>query len=403
MGGIVLFLLNCKSRNEFNLMVKDKCFSQNYFRMFGLGLSLMDAVNDLFEIMKPEELQEVRCLLINALINKRVFHKFRFFGNCFCVAIDGTGVYNWGDTPPESILPYALKKEYSKSGKVNYSSQILEAVMVCSNGLVVPLMSEWIANDGLDYDKQDCELKAFKRLSVRLKKCFPRLKLCILADGMYSNVSMMNLCDEYGWKFTTVFKDGNLPSVWQEVESLLPLSGASHKCQQQICNRTHWITSDYCWIKNLEYQKYRIHWLECVQISKHRQTGEETTNRFVFLTNWDVNDKNIFSILQAGRARWRIEDHFNTQKNRDGALPHKFNRNNFNAIKNWHNLRQLGCMMREMVKYTSELKQVKNEIKKMTWKELWKNLNSLLTMLLIEDIITDFENWSKSARQIRLE
>jgi hypothetical protein len=37
-------------------------------------------------------------------------------------------------------------------------------------------MTEWIANDdNEEYDKQDCESKAFKRMAVRLKKYFPRL------------------------------------------------------------------------------------------------------------------------------------------------------------------------------------------------------------------------------------
>ena len=104
-----------------------------------------------------------------------------------------------------------------------------------------------------------------------------------MADGLYSNVSLMNICRDQGWQFITVFKDGNLPSVWSEVESLLPLSGGADSLQKQFCDSTHWITHHYRWIKDIEYQKH-----------------------------------SISSILMAGRARWSIEDHFNTQKNRGG-------------------------------------------------------------------------------------
>ena len=404
MGAMVLFLLRSTSRHDFNHKVKDGNFVQSYYRMFRLHLPGMDAVNDLFEKMDTRELEELRCLLTGSLIEKRVFHRLRFFGRYFCVAIDGTGVYHWGDSPPKDILPYALKREYS-SGKVVYSSQVLEATLVCNNGLVIPLISEWIANDGLEYDKQDCELKAFKRLSTRLKKCFPRLNLCILADGLYTNISMMSVCQGYDWKFITVFKDGNLPSVWQEVESLLPLSGGARKCQTQVFDSTHMITSNYQWIKDIDYQKHSIHWVECVQDSEHRKTGEKSTNRFVFLTNLVVDEKKIASIIQAGRARWCIEDHFNTQKNRGGALHHKFNRNHFKAVKNWHNIRQLGCVICEFVKYTSEMKQVMKDNPKMTWIEIWKNLNAFLTMCVeeVKEVVALFEHWSKPRRQVRLE
>jgi hypothetical protein len=388
----------------------------------------MDAVNELFEKMKTEEIVSLRCHLISALIEKRVFHKKRFFGKSFYVAIDGTGVYNWGDDPPEDIRKNALKKEYgkdknkdkdkdkdkntenhevteSKPVKVKYSSQVFEAILIFDNGMSIPLMSEWIANDGEEYVKQDCELKAFKRLAVRLKEHFPRLSICFLADGLYSNVSMMDICRDYQWKFITVFKDGNLTSVWEEVDSLLLLKDGCQSTGQLLYENGCWMTRNYRWIKDIEYQKYSIHWIECVQETVHQATGKKENNRFVFLTNMDVNADNIAVILTSGRARWFIEDHFNTQKNRGGALHHKFNRKNFNAIKIWHSVRQLAMAIKELVKHTVEIRQLKkdNGKDKMTWKQLWKNLNSFLSMCSVEEVINEFEFWSKSHRQVRLE
>jgi hypothetical protein len=362
----------------------------------------MDAVNDLFEKIEPEEMEEIRCRLVNVLIEKRVFHKYRFFGNYFYIAIDGTGIYNWGEAPSEDIRKFALKKE-SKLGKMSYFTNVLEAVLVYKNGMTIPLVSEWIANEGVQYDKQDCELKAFKRLAARMKRYFPRLNICILTDGLYTNVSMMDICELYGWKFITVFKDGNLSSVWEEVNSLLLLSGGSSSCKQQLFDSPHWITRNYRWVKNIEYLKHKIHWIECLQETVHRRTDVKNANRFVFLTNMDVDHDNIAPVLMAGRARWLIEDYFNTQKNRDGNFHHKFNRNNFKAIKNWHSIKQLTCMISELVKHTTELQQIKEYDGKMTWKELWKNLNSYLSMCSVEEEMAEFENWNKTPRQVRLE
>ena len=45
-----------------------------------------------------------------------------------------------------------------------------------------------------DYDKQECEQKAFKRLAERLKSFFPRLRICIHADGLYPNAPFFEIC-----------------------------------------------------------------------------------------------------------------------------------------------------------------------------------------------------------------
>jgi hypothetical protein len=402
MAAIVLFLLNCDSRNDFNNTTKNEQFRQNYYRMFHLELPQMDAVNDLFEKINTEEMENIRCRLINKLIDKRVFHRFRFFGGYFYIAVDATGVYNWGDSPQDDIRKHAVKKEYEK-GKVNYSNQILEAVMVFKNEMTIPLMSEWVANTDSHYVKQDCELNAFKRLSSRLKEHFPHLPACILADGLYSNVSMMNICQQYNWMFITVFRDGNLSTVWEEVESLLPLKDGCCSKEVVLYESKHWITRKYRWINNIEYQKHSIHWMECVQETVHQDTGEKITNRFVFLTNLDVNHDNIVKLLAAGRARWFIEDFFNTQKNRDVVLHHKFNRNNFNAIKNWHTVRQMAAMIKELVKHTVELQQLKEKDDKMTWKQLWKDFNGYLSFCSVNEAVKEFEHWIESRRQVRLE
>ena len=134
----------------------------------------------------------------------------------------------------------------------------------------------------------------------------------------------------------------------------------------------------------------------------HRETGEKSANRFVFLTNIDVNRDNIASILMTGRARWLIEDHFNTQKNRGGNLHFKFCRNNFNAIKNWHNTRQLAFLIKELAKHCIEVQELVKS-NKLTWCELWKIINGYLYFCSIKETMEAFENWSKKPRQVRLE
>jgi len=85
------------------------------------------------------------------------------------------------------ITPPIVSNVYTKpqkNGKIACSHKILDARLVTPNGFSISVASEWIENpEHEDYDKQDCECKAFMRLATKLKKIYPRLPLIILADA----------------------------------------------------------------------------------------------------------------------------------------------------------------------------------------------------------------------------
>jgi hypothetical protein len=83
------------------------------------------------------------------------------------------------------------------------------------------VMSEFIENPGENPKKQDCELKAFYRLAEPLKAAFPRLPILLTLDALYACGPVFTICGEYGWKFTIVLKDKDLPSVNEEIHALV--------------------------------------------------------------------------------------------------------------------------------------------------------------------------------------
>ena len=58
--------------------------------------------------------------------------------------------------------------------------------------------------------------KAFKRLAEKLKKVFPRLPICILADGLYTTESVFSICEKNRWEYIIRLKDGAMPEVARE-------------------------------------------------------------------------------------------------------------------------------------------------------------------------------------------
>src|SRR5207249_12110699 len=72
--------------------------------------------------------------------------------------------------------------------------------------------------------KQDCELKASRRLLAGVRRDFPRLRLCLSLDALYACGAGFALGKDFDASYVIVFKEGSLPALQQECRTLLDLS-----------------------------------------------------------------------------------------------------------------------------------------------------------------------------------
>jgi len=78
-----------------------------------------------------------------------------------------------------------------RTGGTTYSHQVLQGgIMHPDQSVILPFMPEQIRNED-GSAKQDCEINAAKRLLIRLRREFPKLKLTIGGDGLYSKQPMI--------------------------------------------------------------------------------------------------------------------------------------------------------------------------------------------------------------------
>ncbi|MBR9683618.1 hypothetical protein GOV03_03690 [Candidatus Woesearchaeota archaeon] len=367
-GAINLFLFKKGSRNSFNNDRSDHDFMSNYEKLFGMRLPHMDTVNDMLEKLKPEELENFRTKMIRELIEKKVVHQWRLQGKYFRVAIDGTGVNSYSERHCEKCLTRT-----SKSGKTIYFHNVLEAKLVLPNGLAISLATEWIENEDTEYDKQDCELKAFDRLSKKLKKSFPRLPICIVGDGLYPNKTVFGICEKNNWEYIITLKNGNLRSVWEEAE-LLMLLQKENKLEVTTILRPSSATkkkqvkkTKHQWITEINYKGHILNWIKT----------EEDGKKYVFVTSLKITKKTATQISFSGRLRWKIENEgFNDQKNGGYELKHKYSEVSLNATKNYYQALQIAHMINQLVVLGQKLKSYFK--KKITIKHLWTELLAFL-------------------------
>jgi len=372
MAGIAMFIFKEGSRNAFNNDRKEGKFKRNYEKVFKMKMPHMDTVDKVMRKLTENELEELKRSMIRTLLEKKALHKFRFLGKWFLIAVDATGVASFDEKHCENCL-----HRTSKSGKTTYFHNVLDAKLIFSNGFSISLGTGWIENPE-EYDKQDCELKAFKRLADKLKKWYPRLPICIVADGLYPNQTFFNICKNKDWDFIVTFKEGNLPTVWEEVFSLKSIVKGNHCTDTRIIAHKK-IQQDYCWINKIDYHGHLLNWVECVEIVASIDSDAAIEpHHFVHITNLSLERTNVIKVSQGGRLRWKIENEgFNTQKNLGYNLKHKYSRKNYRATKNYYQCLQIGHLINQLVEQSHHFKELLKG--KITLKHLWKCVIGFLT------------------------
>ena len=346
--GILLFLMKLETRRQIKFQFNTEEFIGNINLLAETEIKQMahpDTLGYLLKRLYPEDLSDVRVKMVSRLIRMRNLEKFRLLGEYYLITVDGTGhlVFN------RRHCEHCLVKE--KDGKVlYYYHNVLEAKLVTANGLALSIETEFIENPSKEFDKQDCELRAFYRLVEKLNKHFPQLKICLLLDALYAAKPVFERCRKYGWKYLITFKKGSMPAVYEEYIALKYLQRENEaqfkdgKCIQ-----------NYNWVNSIEYEEYSLDAIECNE-SKPGKGGKIEDTKFVWATNFKVNQCNFKQIAKAGRLRWKTENEgFNTQKNGGYNLEHAYSHDEM-AGKNFYLLLQIAHTINQLMEKGTLLK-----------------------------------------------
>lgn len=316
-------------------------------------------IQDVFEELSIEEIEDIRKYMAFALIRSKMFDKYRH-NNMIQLLVDATGL---------TSLDYNLNGNCltkTKDGKTKYYKYVLEAKMVFGN-IVISLDSEWIENTKLnnENEKQDCETNAFKRMAERIKKNYPKLKFIITGDALYATTPMIQICENYKWKYIFNLKKDRLKNIYESFEDNINYENETNKPNYYLSNGIEFNNHILCAFRYLEIKKKK-------------------TTTFNYISNLNVTNNNIEKIVAMGRNRWKIENEgFNLQKNGTFNISHLCSRNE-NALKIHYYFIQIAHTIRQLLEFGSILlREMKLKAK--------KEISSLITETLISKI-SDLNN-----------
>jgi hypothetical protein len=250
---------------------------------------------------------------------------------------------------------------------------VLEANITFPNGLNIPLLTEYccLNTDDIGHNqaKQDCELNGFYRLTDRLKKYFPRLKIMVLLDNLYACNAVIAHLKSKRWDFM-IKLPAKLKTLYGPLQSR---RNHSVSIPGQLYYRERQQT--FYWVNDIAYKLHQVHivgcsenWSAVCQITGNiiKQFSEHT-----WISSIPLSINNVHELCNlAARKRCLIEDNFNTEKNRGYQYQHIFSYN-FNAMKGFHYLMRLAHAINALSEFTKKLKKY---VKTLGWSNTLKRI-----------------------------
>ena len=287
-----------------------------------------------------EKVKVINASLVKRLINAKFFERDRVFGKYYPLAVD------------------AVHRDERRSGKGESLTKkerktiALEAKLITKSGMAVTVCSEGVDPYDDKKEKQDCEINAFKRMAPVLRGLMKKHPLCLVGDALYGCDSVWRICEGYGWKYITTFKEGRMSDVYGNVSLLF--KGGDCESGELVKADGKPRTGTMKWVVGVETNapdRYGINviWGKVSFIADLTRKGKlKRPYVGMFATNLPVGgvDK-ADEIFCWGRRRWNIENVFKEQKHGGFGLRHRFV-NATNANKTWYYLMQIAWTLWQM-------------------------------------------------------
>lgn len=333
---------------------KQECI-ENISKLTGHSLDELphyDTINNFMSKLDNDQIEKIRDYMIAELFKKRSLESFRMLDKYWLVIVDATGIFSFSKRHCNHCLKREFKdKETGKTIREEYYHNVLEAKLVAGD-MVLSLATEFIENEDENVSKQDCETKAFKRLAKTLKKKYPKLPICLMGDSLYASEPVMQICHDNKWKYLIRFKDGSIPTVAEEFETIRVIEKQKN--------------TDNFFVNDVEYKNMKVNIAEARIWNKNKK--KQTS--FKYITDIKITQKNFDEIIASGRKRWKIENEgFNNQKTKRYYIEHA-NSLNYTAMKNHYLITQITDIMRQLFEKGSEL----FKKQRMSIKEISSNL-----------------------------
>ena len=279
----------------------------------------MNQLRMILDPISPETLSPLFRKISSMLYQQEHLKPYRAIENTLLLALDGTDTFS-----SEKISCPCCTQQTLKNGHIlNRHIAVTPVIVAPGQSRIIPLFPEFVhPQDG--ETKQDCELAASKRWLKKEGDHYSPWNVTLLGDDLYCHQPFCEMSRTKGYHFLFACKPDSHTLLYEWI--------ADFERNGTLCTleKTHWngkqhITSRYRYMNQIPLRNsddaLMVNWCE---VTITNQTGK-TLYHNTWATSHEITDDNIATLVESGRARWKIEnENNNVLKNHGYHFEHNF-------------------------------------------------------------------------------
>ncbi len=277
-------------------------------------------IRNLLDPIAPHNLYPVFGRVFNELEAAGELKAFRSLDDNLHITLDGLCYYS-----SKSIYCKNCSHRTASNGVTTYShSAITPAIVAPGNKHVIALEPEFIVpQDG--HEKQDCEQAAAKRWINKHAAQYASKKVTISGDDLYCKQPLCELALAKKFNFLFVCKPDSHKTLYEKIKALESDGSLSHLS-------VHHLAKDGLQVYTYRYANgvplragedaLLVNWCE---VTVTAGIDGKVLYHNTFVTNHQITDHTVHSIILEGRTHWKIEnENNNVLKTKGYHLEHNF-------------------------------------------------------------------------------
>jgi Transposase DDE domain len=386
MSSFSIFSLKSPSLLAHESYATDKSIKNNFATIYGVKQMPSDTqMRSVLDKVETNYLQNSLTKTLKLAEQAGLLDDYRFLDGDLIISIDGTGFFCSNSVKCDCCQ---VKK---RKGGTEYSHSMFAASIVHpGKKQVLPIAPEPITKqDGKS--KNDHELRAAARLLQRFKKDHPDLKATIVADGLFSKGPLIKLLQQLDLNYIISAKPKDHKYLFECFEKkelfagIDEVLGAKRPIIEKITIKKGDVTHIFEFANDMSLNQTH-HDLK-VGFIKYWEINKKKMQHFSWVTNHRITKQNIFKLMKAARARWKIENEtFNTLKNQGYHFEHNYGHGTKNLSNNMAVIMMITFLVDQIQEICCEIFQRIRDLKK-SRRVLWESLRSYFSCV-------PFASWS---------
>ena len=298
--------------------IKEKNKASSLFKISKIPCD--NQIRNLLDPLSAQTIYPVYQKIYQWLKKEKVLKKFFYLEGEILIALDGTEYFS----SKKINCPHCNCRNHRNGTTTYFHGCVIPAIVSPNMKQVISLEPEFIKKqDG--YKKQDCENAAVKRwLNKNQQKQYDN-PVTLLGDDLYSRQPIGELALEKDYNFIFVCRETSHKTLYEWLE-FLDKSGEVKTLEKKEWNGRKELIYRYRYTNKIPLKdgenSLQVNWCKLTVIN---QKTQEITYQNSWITNHQINGKNVPQIVKAGRSRWKIENESNNVlKNHGYNLEHNF-------------------------------------------------------------------------------